>query len=81
MREWDPIGVAHAPQAADEYDSYVAEAYVMLMDHGADADQICAYLFHIASEHMGLSSIPGLHSRCARVANSLVAMKSDFLAH
>lgn len=24
MKEWDPIGVAHIPEAQDEYDGYVA---------------------------------------------------------
>ena len=29
MREWDPIGVAGIPQAADEYDTYVGKVYVI----------------------------------------------------
>jgi hypothetical protein len=27
MREWDPIGVAGSPEAADEYDSYVGKVH------------------------------------------------------
>jgi hypothetical protein len=40
MREWDPIGVRDAPEAQDEYDSYVGKAYVMLMDEGATVNMI-----------------------------------------
>lgn len=77
MREWDPIGVAGIPQAADEYDNYVAEAYVMLMDRNADADTITAYLHEIATQHMGLS-YPGLKDRCIRTAELLVALRPEF---
>ena len=56
MREWDPIGVAGIPEAADEYDSYANKAYVMLMDDRATAEAISAYLFEIATSHMGLSN-------------------------
>jgi hypothetical protein len=34
LRDWDPIGVQHAPEASDEYDAYADRAYVMLMDEG-----------------------------------------------
>jgi len=49
MREWDPIGVAGIAEASDEYDAYVAEAYVMLMDRRATKEEIAAYLFDIAT--------------------------------
>ena len=55
MRSWDPIGVNGIPEAADEYDAYVAQAYVMLMDHEAGVEEIATYLFRIATEHMGLA--------------------------
>jgi hypothetical protein len=45
MQEWDPIGVAGIPEAADEYDAYGAKAYVMLMDEQASEQAIAAYLF------------------------------------
>ncbi len=31
MREWDPIGVADFPQAADEYESYIGEGFMLLV--------------------------------------------------
>jgi len=30
MESWDPIGVAHIPEAADEYDSYVPKVGSLL---------------------------------------------------
>ena len=53
MRHWDPIGVSDHPQAQDEYDSYGAKAYVMLMDEHATAQQITDCLFDIATRHVG----------------------------
>ena len=44
MAEWDPIGVKGVEEAADEYDNYVAKAYVMLMGECATAEQIDSYL-------------------------------------
>jgi hypothetical protein len=78
MREWDPIGVAGIPEAADEYDAYASKAYVMLMDERATAEAISAYLFEIATKHMGLLNIGGLARRCDRAAKVLFAMRSEF---
>ena len=80
MREWDPIGVAGIEEAADEYDSYGAEAYVMLMDAHASAETIAAYLFKVATEHMGLSNRAHLAESCDRAATSLVALRPEFEA-
>lgn len=54
MREWDPIGVCDEAEAQDEYDAYVGKVYVMLMDERAIAETIAAYLFDVATEHMGV---------------------------
>ena len=51
---WDPIGVNTYPQARDEYDSYVNEIFILLVD-GASDEAISKRLLHIASETMGLS--------------------------
>ena len=32
---WDPIGIGDLPDAEGEYDNYVGEIYVMLMDREA----------------------------------------------
>jgi hypothetical protein len=58
LREWDPIGVRDAPEADDEYDSYVGKAYVMLMDEGATANTILDYLFRVPTLDLGLSTYP-----------------------
>ena len=79
MREWDPIGVADVPQAADEYDAYIAKAYVMLMDEAADQQAITEYLFGIASNYMGLGNSPGLRESCERTAELMIALKPRFL--
>jgi hypothetical protein len=81
MREWDPIGVAGIPEAADEYDSYAAEAYVMLMDQRATAETLADYLFQIATRHMGLSDTERLAQCSARAAKALVDMRPDFETH
>lgn len=81
MRDWDPIGVAGVPEAADEYDRYAAKAYVMLMDERADAVRIAVYLFDIATKHMGLSNTSDLAERSDRTANTLVALRPEFETH
>ena len=80
MLEWDPIGIADVPECQDEYDRYVAKAYVMLMDEGADAFSIAAYLHDIAQNHMGLSS-PNLAERSRGTAEALVAMRPELETH
>lgn len=81
MREWDPIGVSDVPEAADEYDDYVAKVYVMLMDERAGREAIAAYLFDIAVNHMGISDHARLAECSSRAAATLVAMRSGFETH
>jgi len=81
MREWDPIGVAGIPEAADEYDAYANKAYVMLMDDRATAEAISAYLFEIATSHMGLTNSQELADRSDRAAKTLFAMRPEFETH
>jgi hypothetical protein len=81
MREWDPIGVADAPEAADEYDRYAAKAYVMLMDERADEKRIAAYLFDVATKSMGLSDTDRLTERSNRTATILVGLRPEFETH
>ncbi len=80
MQEWDPIGVAGVPEAADEYDRYAARAYVMLMDERADTRRIAAYLLEIATKNMGLSGAT-LAERSERAAEALVALRHEFETH
>jgi hypothetical protein len=81
MREWDPIGVAGSPEAADEYDSYVGKVYVMLMDDRAAKEQIAAYLYDVATNHMGLSSSGRMAERCRAASVAPVAARPDFETH
>ena len=82
MRDWDPIGVAGVEEAADEYDSYVGRAYIMLMDEHASADAIAAYLLEIATDNMGLSGdSASLAERSAKAAAALVALRAEFETH
>ena len=81
MREWDPIGVSDAPEAADEYDSYVADAYVMLMDQRITVEELASYLLQIATQHMGLSATDSLARRSEQTAKTLVDVRPTFETH
>jgi len=81
MREWDPIGVAYVPDTSDEYDAYVGKVYVMLMDDGADAAAIAAYLEDIATNYMGITANPALTNDCSRAAAILLRLKPSFGLH
>jgi hypothetical protein len=81
MDSWDPIGVRDVPEAQDEYDRYVGEVYVMLMDQRATEQAIASYLFDIAVNHMGLSDGPRLAECSARTATLLVELRPTFETH
>ena len=81
MREWDPIGVADVPEAADEYDGYVGTVYVMLMDQRAAKELIAAYLFDVATKHMGISAHAAVAERSDNAAAVLISMRSEFETH
>lgn len=51
---WDPIGVATAPNARDEYWGYLPQVFRMLMNDEPDV-KIVEYLVTTATESMGLS--------------------------
>ncbi len=78
MRQWDPIGVSEIAEAADEYDRYVDEVYVMLMDRRAGAEAIAVHLFDTAINCMGLSASEDLTERSGRAAAALVALRPEF---
>jgi len=70
METWDPIGVADAPEAADEYDSYLGPLGAQLRE-GATATAIENYLRHVRKTLMGLDS-PSLRPRDQATAQRLV---------
>jgi len=54
LRDWDPIGVAHAPEAQDEYRGYVRGAYdVAVQTRSPQA--VAKYLVKMERVDMGLS--------------------------
>jgi hypothetical protein len=80
MQEWDPIGVGNHPGAEDEYDSYVGEVYVMLMDEESK-QAIVEYFMDIAVGHMGLTPSADLVARSERAAEKLVTLRPSFRAN
>ena len=68
-------------EATDEYDTYAAKTYVMLMDEGASAKDIAFYLFTVATEHMGLSDHGRLAEKSEQVAQLLVQLRPEFGTH
>lgn len=62
MEEWDPIGVADIPEAADEYDSYLGQIARRLRE-GASADEVAAFLHEVETVTMGLGSSAEARSR------------------
>ena len=51
LNEWDPIGVAGAAGAEDEYDGYLGPVHGLLAA-GASAVRIARYLYGVEREHM-----------------------------
>jgi hypothetical protein len=80
MAEWDPIGVEGIPEAQDEYDTYVARLYVMLMDENASPTEMAEYLHHIESDHMGLGNQAGREEVCRQIGENLFDMRALFAA-
>ena len=81
MEAWDPIGVHNAPEAQDEYDAYVSKAYVMLMDEKASEQAIAAYLYDIATSHMGLPPTALLMERSTNAAHLIARLRPSFETH
>lgn len=54
---WDPIGVAGAPAARDEYYSYLPQVVALVKDN-ADPGRIANYLATTAEQGMGLAANP-----------------------
>jgi hypothetical protein len=52
LEDWDPCYVRDAPEAHDEYDTYVLHIYGMLRD-GTSAEQLTDYLHWVETERMG----------------------------
>lgn len=71
MQDWDPIGVAEIPEAADEYDDYIGGAYRILAGTRSE-DELVQFLYRTETEMMGL---PGSsRERLLEVALKLLAL-------
>jgi hypothetical protein len=53
LEVWDPIGIRDAPNAQDEYDSYIGSLYELLTAKAPESELI-EYLYLIVHDHMGL---------------------------
>jgi len=68
MEEWDPIGVKGIPEAADEYDRYIADV-IELLRRDASEEEIFKYLSAVEAREMEMS-MPDSKAR-AKTASSL----------
>ena len=73
LREWDPIGVNDAPEAQDEYDSYVSQVHGLLIRH-EPLYKLVDYLWWAETEHMGLC---GNRNRTEAVAQRLMRLPGE----
>ena len=66
LQEWDPIGVDGIPEAADEYDRYAFQLYVMLQSPTPPSiHEIEAYLGQVQTEWIGLDLTAARNHRVA----------------
>jgi hypothetical protein len=73
LREWDPIGVADIPEAADEYDSYVGQVYALLIRQ-EPLYKLVDFLWWAETEHMGLC---GNRRRTEQIAERLLRLREE----
>jgi len=75
LHDWDPIGVAHVPQAQDEYRGYVRGVYdVAVQTRSAQA--VAEHLVKMEREHMGLSGFRRWRKRIP-VARKILDLVSE----
>ena len=73
LNEWDPIGVAGVPEAANEYDQYVNQIYGILIRQ-EPARTLYDYLWWAITENMGLRANCELTQR---VVDRLLEMRDE----
>lgn len=72
LQDWDPVGVNDIPECVDEYDSYIARVYRILVGSRSVADLV-DLLKRIAVEEMAVSS--GGTEKLKSVAAKLLTLK------
>jgi hypothetical protein len=70
LLEWDPIGIAHCPEAQNEYDACVADLY-QLLARRAELREVFEYLWSVETVQMGLQ---GNRSKTEQIAGKLVGL-------
>ena len=73
LKEWDPIGVKHFPEAQDEYDSYAPHIYSLLFTRRPQ-HELSDYLWRLETEHMGLT---GNRKETERFAERLLRIPQE----
>ena len=73
LTEWDPIGVSHIPEAQDEYDSYIANIYKLLITH-VDRPSLFFHLWQIETEFIGVS---GNRQHTEAVVDQLLQLRDE----
>jgi hypothetical protein len=73
LNDWDPIGIAGVPQAADEYDRYVGHLAQMVVA-GSSISELSEHLVRIEADDMGLR---GNHDRARSVAAKLSSIAHE----
>lgn len=71
---WDPLGVSTAPQARDEYYTYLPHIHKLVLD-GATVAELSEHLLDIATNHMGLNSQPTLREQTALTVDVIMDWK------
>ena len=74
---WDPIGVAGAPGARDEYESYLPGVFALVRD-GAQPGEIAEYLIEL--EDQGMTLLPD-RERAREVAELLLDWRRWLWTH
>ncbi len=74
---WDPIGIAGAPGARDEYDSYLPQVFARVRDN-ADSEEIATYLVTVERSSMGL---PGNLDRARAAVHVLLEWREWIWEH
>lgn len=73
LKEWDPIGISHIPEAQDEYNGYVGEVY-RLFSRRASQREFFDYLWSLETQHMGLC---GNRQRTEKIAERLAGLVQE----
>jgi hypothetical protein len=72
---WDPIGIKDAPNAQDEYDSYLGQTFELLMANADDAE-LNDYLVKIV-EGMGMDASRASHADVIHALRAIDLRESD----